>query len=100
MCLALATISDGDIIQKIVSGNGVCPGDENGMLGPVIRIVLYTNIADERVWGIVYASEGEQRLWDKYMVTSEYLCNPVEVWRHPDVIINHSGYATLPDRLS
>jgi hypothetical protein len=61
-------------------------------MGPIVRAVEYTNIAGECVWGVVYESEAWDGLWNKYMVTSEYLQDPKEVWRHPEIVVLPSGY--------
>lgn len=81
----MPTITDRDTMEKIVSGNGLYPGDEFGPLGLVVRVTEYTNNANERVWGLVYEREAEQGLYEKYFITSEYLHNPTEVWHHPDI---------------
>jgi hypothetical protein len=83
----LATISDKKTIDSIITGNGIYPGDEDNALGPVVRIVEYTDIGMQRVWGIVYLAEAAQGHWSKYMAISEYIYNPEEYWRHPDVVI-------------
>ena len=91
----MATISNPIFIQDIIDGNGICPGDEESPMGPIVRIVQYTNNGNERVWGILYESEALQRLWDKYMITSEYLRDPEEVWRHPDIVTFQDGSAAV-----
>lgn len=85
----MGTISDRKIVDEIVSGNGIYPGDENCILGPVIRVVEYTTIEGEIVWGILYKREltEQGQSWDKYMHESFYVSDPFEYWRHPNIVL-------------
>ena len=59
----MPTIDSKEIVDIIVSGNGLYPGDENSHLGPVVRVTEYTNAFGNRTWGIVYEREAKQGLW-------------------------------------
>jgi hypothetical protein len=68
----MSTIDSKEIIDTIIAGNGVYPGDEG--LPPVVRIVKYTN-----AWGHkTYGTETSHEI-GRYS-PSEYINDPEVYW--------------------
>jgi hypothetical protein len=78
----VATITSKTIIEGIIEGNGVYPGDEGISSGPVVRIVRYTDGGGTQVFGIVYAIEADMHLF-KYDNETNYIHSPQVIWQHP-----------------
>lgn len=74
------TIDYPDMIDAIIAGNGVYPGDENLPAGPVVRIVQYTNAWGNRTHGVVYAVEAQAGQLHRYEQESERISDPVVIW--------------------
>jgi hypothetical protein len=72
----VATVSSKDVVDDLIAGNGVYPGDPED--NPVVRIVRYTDQADRQVYGVVYASDAQLGLLHQYETTGNA--------RDPDVI--------------
>ena len=74
------TIDYPEMIDAIIAGNGVYPGDESNAAGPVVRIVQYTNAWGKRTHGVVYEAEARAGRLHKYEQVSEHISDPVVVW--------------------
>lgn len=68
----MSTINSKEIIDKIIAGNGIYPGDEH--CSPIVRIVEYTNAWGGTCWGTE-----TQRELGKYHPT-EFVRNPKVIW--------------------
>lgn len=69
----MATVSSREIVDTIIAGNGVYPGDE---AMPVVRIVEYNNQFNGALaWGLIYEGEDPQRYH-----TAQACINPREIW--------------------
>lgn len=69
----MATISQREVVDQIIKGNGIYPGDEEY---PVVKIVEYNNMFDGRVaWGLIYEGEDLMRYH-----TAGACKNPKTVW--------------------
>jgi hypothetical protein len=79
----MATINDREIVDQIIAGNGVYPGDE---AYPVIKIVKYQNGFDGKdAYGLIYKGEP----LNKYAATP-FVNNPVTVWEK-DAVKRENG---------
>jgi len=70
---AMSTIDHKWIIDLIIEGNGIYPGDEG--LPPVVKIVEYTNAWDKQTYGTI--CEGQPL--DLYRET-QFVRNPKTIW--------------------
>lgn len=68
----MSTIDTRSIIDTIIAGNGVYPGDEH--LPPVVRIVEYQN-----AWGGICWGTEIERERGRYR-PSQYVINPRVIW--------------------
>ncbi len=82
----MATVAK-EIVDEIILGNGIYPGDMNNGLGPVVRIVRYRNYGGSESYGIVYRMEAEHGMLFRYEVPSEYIYDPEVIWRHHDWMV-------------
>lgn len=74
------TVDSQDVIDAMIAGNGVYPGDENLPVGPVVRIVQYTNEWGARTHGVVYEAEARAGRLHRYEQVSKAISDPVVVW--------------------
>jgi hypothetical protein len=52
----MATVSSKDIVDEIIAGNGLYPGDEAGPR--VVKVVEYNNqFNGDLAWGLIYEGE-------------------------------------------
>ncbi len=72
----MATVNSRDIVDRIIAGNGIYPGDEDLL---VIKIVRYTNAWGKIAYGLVYERDGDH---DRYERETEYVRAPEVIWRH------------------
>jgi hypothetical protein len=81
----MATLTDRSNVDVLIANNGIDPTDEASyaIVGPVVRIVEYTNAQGQVMWGIIFQSEVALGLWDRYMIPSPYINNPHEIWKRP-----------------
>jgi hypothetical protein len=82
------TIDYPEMIEAIIAGNGVYPGDENLPAGPVVRIVQYTNAWDQRTHGVVYQAEADAGRLHRYEQVSDRIKDPVVVWTRPEYAVS------------
>ena len=83
------------IAAKIILGNGIYPGDEDKL---VVRVVSYKHRGNrDLTFGIVYESEvkAEPSMLFRYDETSDYISDPVVVWRHASWKID--GHAVIDE---
>jgi hypothetical protein len=74
------TVDSQDIIDAMIAGNGVYPGDESLPAGPVVRIVQYTNEWGKRTHGVVYEAEARAGRLHRYERVSKSISDPVVIW--------------------
>jgi hypothetical protein len=74
------TVDSQDIIDALIAGNGVYPGDESLPAGPVVRIVQYTNSWGNRTHGVVYEAEARAGRLHRYERVSKSISDPVVIW--------------------
>jgi hypothetical protein len=74
------TIDSQEMIDVLIAGNGVYPGDENLPVGPVVRIVQYTNAWGGRTHGVVYEAEARAGRLHRYEQVSDKIIDPVVIW--------------------
>jgi hypothetical protein len=69
----MATVNSRAIVDEVIAGNGVYPGDEH--IPPVVRIVQYENQFDGGIaYGLIYRGEDPMRYFGG-------AChNPVVIW--------------------
>ena len=77
------TVDSQDIIDALIAGNGVYPGDEHLPAGPVVRIVQYTNGWGARTHGVVYEAEARVGRLHRYELVSDKIVDPVVIWTRP-----------------
>lgn len=71
----MATVTSQQIVDDIIARNGLYPGDEASPLGPVVRIVQYTDQwGGTENFGLVYANERARP--DRY----DSLIDAHEIW--------------------
>ena len=80
----MTTIDRRDIIDAIITGNGVYPGPDDGSDDPVVRIVQYTNAWGKRTHGVVYEAEARAGRLYRYEQVSSAITDPVVVWTRAD----------------
>ena len=74
----MSTINDEKIVNQIIEGNGIYPGDEDM---PIVKIVKYQNRFNGKdAYGLIYKGD---RL-DMYQET-EFVNNPQTIWEHESV---------------
>lgn len=69
----MSTISYRNIVDDIIKGNGIYPGDHIR----VIKIVEYTNSWGKQCWGVIYAGGSV----DAY-AESDFVHNPKTIWEY------------------
>jgi hypothetical protein len=79
----MATIDSQEIIDALLAGDGIYPGDE----AIVVRIVAFTNGSGDRTHGIVYASEAAQGLLYRYEEENRYVHDPVVIFQRYELAI-------------
>jgi len=67
----MATINSRAIVDELIKGNGIYPGDHIR----VVKIVEYTNDWGGQCYGLIYADEP----WDNYH-ESQFVHNPKTIW--------------------
>lgn len=82
------TIDYPEMIEAIIAGNGVYPGDEHLAAGPVVRIVQYTNAWGGRTHGVVYEAEARAGGLHRYEQVSESITDPVVIWTRPEYAVS------------
>lgn len=82
------TIDSQAIIDALIAGNGVYPGDEGLAAGPVVRIVQYTNAWGGRTHGVVYEAEAEAGGLHRYEQVSKDVSDPVVIWTRPEYAVS------------
>jgi hypothetical protein len=80
----MATISNRADVDILINNCGVYPGDEDSFTGPVVRIVEYTNLIGETLFGVVYEIEAAKNMLDRYDHQSDYVRNPKVIWKHAE----------------
>lgn len=80
----MASITDQSVVQAIIAGDGVYPGDENGPMGRVVRIIKYRTNDNRDAWALVYEAEANRGELFAQDAPSQYVHFPVVIWRHKD----------------
>lgn len=74
----MATITDKSIVDRIIEGNGIYPGDEDM---PIVKIVKYQNAFNGGdAYGLIYKGES----LDRYTETV-FVINPKTIWEHESI---------------
>jgi hypothetical protein len=73
----MPTVDSRDIVDAIIKGNGVYPGDEH--IPPCAKIVQYTNFHGGACYGLIYAGQ-PLNLYEE----SRYINNPITIWERKE----------------
>lgn len=74
----MATINSRQVVDTIIAGNGIYPGDEDM---PVLKIVEYNNAFDGAVcYGLIYKGDPMNHYQE-----SPYIRNPKTIWEHESI---------------